>query len=113
MVAVQELKELLAKNASGVLVDQPNLERTCDVFIRFVDYVHRHEMRHLRFSQLCSQLQARRRQRLRPASQSLFSKGGYGSVSGRGQFGPGPVRRAALEAHQRGQERCASVDQRM
>jgi len=36
MVAVQELKELLAKNASGVLVDQPNLERTCDVFIRFV-----------------------------------------------------------------------------
>jgi len=36
MVAVQELKELLAKNASGVLVDQPNLDRTCDVFIRLV-----------------------------------------------------------------------------
>ena len=36
MVAVQELQELLAKNASGVLVDQPNMERTCDVFIRFV-----------------------------------------------------------------------------
>jgi len=35
MVAVQELKELLAKNASGVLVDQPNLERTCDVFISY------------------------------------------------------------------------------
>ena len=37
MVAVQELKELLAKNASGVLVDQPHLERTCDVFIRYAD----------------------------------------------------------------------------
>jgi hypothetical protein len=37
MVAVHELKELLAKNASGVLVDQPHLERTCDVFIRFDD----------------------------------------------------------------------------
>ena len=24
-------------NASGVLVDQPHLERTCDVFIRFDD----------------------------------------------------------------------------
>jgi hypothetical protein len=40
MVAVQELKELLAKNASGVLVDQPHLERTCDVFIRYVDCMH-------------------------------------------------------------------------
>ena len=40
MVAVQELQELLAKNASGVLVDQPNMERTCDVFIRYVDCMH-------------------------------------------------------------------------
>jgi hypothetical protein len=77
MVAVQELKELLAKNASGVLVDQPNLERTCDVFIRFADYMYKHEMCNSRFSQLCLQLQARRRQRLCPAPQSVLSKGWY------------------------------------
>ncbi len=57
MVAVQELKELLAKNASGVLVDQPNLERTCDVFIRFVDSTCIFDVR---FSNLRAQLQARR-----------------------------------------------------
>jgi hypothetical protein len=83
MVAVQELKELLAKNASGVLVDQPNLERTCDVFIRFVfnlfHFLGGAHSKHIAclLSLLRAQLQARRRQRLRSTSQSVLSKSGH------------------------------------
>ena len=112
MVAVQELKELLAKNASGVLVDQPHLERTCDVFIRYADAGD--DVWSVCAAQtLRAQLQACWRQRLRAAPQGVLSKSGHRRVSGCGQLGPRPVRRAVVEAHQRGQERGASVDQRM
>ena len=112
MVAVQELKELLAKNASGVLVDQPHLERTCDVFIRYADAGD--DVWSVCTAQtLRAQLQACWRQRLRAAPQGVLSKSGHRRVSGCGQLGPRPVRRAVVEAHQRGQERGASVDQRM